>query len=492
MRAPVIALFLLLALTSNSRLLDNSASQTLWRQDNAVPINWNQYHDYEDLTRILLELNRTRNHVARVFSVGKSFLGRDIWGVRLTDNSATFAKKEILVVGYHHAREVISAETPLYLVDYLARNFGSNSTITELLRHCIIYVVVAVNVDGLAMFRDNPWQRKSLRPIDDDGDGLQDEDQVMDMDGDGAIGEWTKMVRLGKDEWSLVARGLEGRDVDGDGPDLDVCSDLPGGVDLNRNYDYFWNDSSVESGSSSPASDVYGGASAFSEPETRALRDFTQRHLFEAAVSFHSGASIILYPWSHSKIPSAHDFTFRTIAAKLSRITGYRNLQAGEMYKMSGEWKDWMYGSFGTYAFTIELYGNSQAYNRRTTSYDTAAGIWTGWTTGIFEAFNPPPEKIRDTVSKGTEAVIALAQYPDLHIELMKTIALIYVISSAVLVPVIFLIRSKRRLDIQKKMLCIVSICRDTIIEGASEISNNHQMIWNLTACIHLRFYRPA
>ena len=63
-----------------------------------VSIDWTQYHDYGNLTRILLQMNRTYSNVASVFSIGKSYLGREIWAVRLTDESSRALKTESLIL----------------------------------------------------------------------------------------------------------------------------------------------------------------------------------------------------------------------------------------------------------------------------------------------------------------------------------------------------------------------------------------------------------
>jgi hypothetical protein len=46
-----------------------------------------------------------------------------------------------------------------------------------------LYVVVALNVDAFDIVSQNEWQRKNIRPIDEDGDSLIDEDPPDDADG---------------------------------------------------------------------------------------------------------------------------------------------------------------------------------------------------------------------------------------------------------------------------------------------------------------------
>jgi len=53
------------------------------------------------------------------------------------------------------------------------------------------------------------------------------------------------------------------------------CTATEAGVDLNRNYGYKWG---VGDSGRSECDETYHGASAFSEPETRAMRDWLTNH----------------------------------------------------------------------------------------------------------------------------------------------------------------------------------------------------------------------
>jgi len=52
-----------------------------------------------------------------------------------------------------------------------------------------------------------------------------------------------------------------------------ICGDENGGVDLNRNYGRDW-EAVNEKNTTALCGDYWPGASAFSEPETKAVRDF--------------------------------------------------------------------------------------------------------------------------------------------------------------------------------------------------------------------------
>jgi len=345
------------------------------------PIDWVHYHNYTEIVTILLALNETYPNIVDVFSIGKSWWNRDIYCVRLTNETDQKSKSEVLFVGYHHARELISAELLLYFVVHAATNYGSNTTITELINTCEIYVVVALNVDGFDLFEANDWQRKNARPTDEDNDGLFDEDPPDDEDGDGYIEEF----------WQHFPTGYEGVDDDGDGF---LNEDFVGGVDLNRNYGYQWN-ATVQSGSTDPSAEDYRGLAPFSEPETQAIRDFTLQHNFRYAVSFHSGAECIIYPWSYSTVfPPDHE-TFNETASQISSLVGCWYGQSGAWYTTSGVWDDWMYGNRSIMAFTCEIYTNDSAWQYEPGPYPNS---W--WVKGVSEFFNPDPDNIEAIIQR--------------------------------------------------------------------------------------------
>lgn len=119
------------------------------------------------------------------------------------------------------------------------------------------------------------------------------------------------------------------------------------GVDLNRNYAYGWSNKSG------------GGFEPFSEPETFAIRDFVFKHNFKYALSFHSGAEMILYPWDHNRTKTQDDAKFVEIARNLSKVTGGTPYRQGSLlYIANGTWDDWMYGERNVIAITIEIYGS--------------------------------------------------------------------------------------------------------------------------------------
>jgi hypothetical protein len=344
--------------------------------------DWKHYHNYTEIVNTLLYLNDCYPNIVDVFSIGKSWLGKDIYCIRLTNEASANAKPQVFFVGYHHAQERISAELPLYFTFEAASQYGVDASITYLLDHCEMYFVVALNVDGFEVVKRNEWQRKNAHPFDEDGDGLLDEDPPDDEDGNGYV-EW-----LGTGE-SCFIEGLN------DDDDHLLNEDWIGGVDLNRNYDYQWN-AACSSGSSDPNSEAYRGPTPFSEPETQAIRDLVLQHNFKYALSFHSGSECIIYPWGYTTIPTIHDPVFKEIAGNLSLLTGARAVQgAVGLYTTSGVWDDWMYGDRGIFALTCEIYSDPSKFEWAPGS---DPGSWR--LRGVTQFYNPVPNDIEKVIQR--------------------------------------------------------------------------------------------
>ncbi len=92
------------------------------------------YHNYTEVMTKVHELELFQPNIVDVFSIGKSHQGRDLWTVRLTNESYKGAKTQYYVVGAHHAREAITVENSLYFMDKLVYEaINSNSEVLDLL-----------------------------------------------------------------------------------------------------------------------------------------------------------------------------------------------------------------------------------------------------------------------------------------------------------------------------------------------------------------------
>ncbi|GAA6009297.1 hypothetical protein JCM10207_004340 [Rhodosporidiobolus poonsookiae] len=255
----------------------------------ADPIH-DAYHPYDSIHEVLGQLEERYPDWVRVFSIGQSSEGREIWAAKVTNLSkvppeaaAVHAKEEedddddddddddaigppplvsllhkkrhkhkrqrklhFVVAGTQHAREWIAASTQLYLLHQLVavgdeHGMQSEKQRAKLLNEVEFTFVPVVNPDGYVYSweTDRLW-RKSRQPVGND------------------------------------------------------CL----GIDLNRNWGFKFSPGSRPN----PCSDSYPGRAAFESVELRALSDFLadKENGVDAFLDVHSFGQMLLYPYSYS------------------------------------------------------------------------------------------------------------------------------------------------------------------------------------------------
>lgn len=255
------------------------------------------YHTYDEVNGFLKKWAADYPDIVDLYSVGKSFEGRDIWQITITNKKTgkDTDKPAMFIEGNRHSGEVTAAECALWFADHILKGYGQDPALTKLVDTKAIYVRVKNNPDGSMLYLNTAQSNRStVRPYDDDRDGLLDEDPPEDIDGDGFIlqvrkkiepGKGTMMVDPNDPSGRLMVRApagkgdyivqAEGIDNDGDGR---ANEDGIGGLDLHRNYPENWRPM--------PGHDLtgrgwtQGGAGEYplSEPETRAVFTFLLEH----------------------------------------------------------------------------------------------------------------------------------------------------------------------------------------------------------------------
>jgi carboxypeptidase T len=262
------------------------------------------YHNYKETNTLLRELASNNPGLAKVTTIGYSIEGRELNVIKISDNvSIDEAEPNIFIVGCHHAREWISVEVPLLFAQYLLEHYQDNPGVRRAVNNAQVYIMPIQNPDGLE-FSIHTYRM------------------------------WRKNRRYN--------------------------GNLGWGVDTNRNYGYMWGYDDVGS-SPDPYSEVYRGLAPFSEPETEAVRQFLLAHPPAGTISYHNYSQIIIYPWGYTYEPAADVEEMDQIAAAISnliyQVNGriYMYGAADILYLTNGDTTDWVYGIFGTPAFTIEL-----------------------------------------------------------------------------------------------------------------------------------------
>lgn len=124
------------------------------------------------------------------------------------------------------------------------------------------------------------------------------------------------------------------------------------GVDLNHNYDALWHlskQSERENGIHGPGPTRFSGAYPESEPESRAIADFTRQNHFDAALAFHSQGQVIY--WDFCGFAPAKSYIY---GKRFQEVSCFR-LDTPEGMASYGGYKDWFIKQFKRPGFTIEI-----------------------------------------------------------------------------------------------------------------------------------------
>ncbi|MDZ4259327.1 MAG: M14 family metallopeptidase [Gemmatimonadales bacterium] len=355
-----------------------------------VHLTWDRFYDHAAIGEIGRRLQSAHPNTCRLSSIGKSQEGRDLWMITVTDFTKGEAdrKPAMYIDGNIHSNEVQGTEFSLYAAWYLCEMQGQNAWIDSLLTDRTLYIVPSINPDGRDHFLKEANTASSPRtgkvPRDNDGDGLVDEDQLTDLNGDGSITQMRRRNPNGRfivspeeprmlvqappgtrGEWDLI--GQEGIDNDGDGR---VGEDQVGGYDPNRNWPWRWQPQYVQGGA-----DFY----PTSLPETQAVVNFVNgRDNIAGAQSYHnSGGMILRGPGSPQDEYRPQDVrVFDELGRTGERILpGYRYMVVWkDLYIVWGGELDWFYGARGIVTFSNELwtpYKMFESRERNTNRYDS-------------------------------------------------------------------------------------------------------------------------
>ena len=260
-------------------------------------IDWQHYHTRQEIEWFMKKWAKEHPNIVELYSVGESYGGVPILQVTLTNKQTGrhTDKPAAFFEGGRHSGEITATESAFYLLWYLVDRYGKDTAVTRLLDEKAIYIRPSNNPDGADMYKlTAQTNRSSVRPMDNDGDGLMDEDPGDDLDGDGFIRQIRKFVGAGKGSFvkdpkdrsgRLMQRVGEGRgdyevyaegiDNDGDGR---VNEDGVGGLDLHRNYPTNWRPEPGLDATGRGYTQFGAGAYPLSEPETRAVFDWLLRH----------------------------------------------------------------------------------------------------------------------------------------------------------------------------------------------------------------------
>ena len=276
------------------------------------PRGYEGYHTYAEMFAEIKAVSDAHPDLAQRFTIGKSYQGRNLWAMRISDKVAVDENEpEILFDGGTHSDEHMGVEMTLRIMHWLIDGYGVDTRITNIVNNRVIWIVFDVNPDGteydISGGHFHFW-RKNRQPTS----------------GTGYIG-----------------------------------------TDLNRNFGYRWGGGGKTS--TNPAAITYRGPSAFSAPETRAMRDFLAsrvvggRQRIRAAITFHEAGRLVMWPYGYTYADVPADMTLddHTALVRIGRVmaanNGYKPEQASDLYITSGTTRDYEYGVYRIFSYTFEM-----------------------------------------------------------------------------------------------------------------------------------------
>src|SRR4030066_250070 len=328
--------------------------------DSTDTLSFDVYHSLDVIYSWLRRWEKEYPDLIDLYEIGKSFEGRPILQMTVTNKKLgkDTDKPAAFFEGGRHSGEITGSECVMWMIQYLLTNYGKDTDVTHLLDTKVIYLKPVNNPDGHNLYLNTSQSNRStVRPEDNDGDALLDEDAPEDLDNDGLIltmrwkdekkgnlipdpkdstGRIMKRVPAGQ---GIYLSSSEGIDNDGDGR---INEDGIGGLDLPRNYPENWRPM--------PGRDLtgrgwtQGGAGEYplSEPETRAVFPFLLEHPnVRALQTMDTTVPMLLHGPSTSRMGESmfpEDMKiYQFLDEQGKRITGYPN--AGDTY--------WDYANLG-------------------------------------------------------------------------------------------------------------------------------------------------
>lgn len=263
---------------------------------------------------------------AELRTIGRSVFGRDIIAAK-----AGSGVKKIIVTAAIHARENVTAS----LVAEAALGYKGNAT---------VWFVPLVNPDGAELVANG------AEALGGRGFTPKETDK-------------TELIANGDKEFrtadafteALGAAGEALIRLNGGSRDLSLWKANARGVDLNVNFDA--NFGQGRQNVFSPAPENYVGEYPFSEPETRALRDFTLETGPDLTISYHAKGRLVYWYFGQRGEAKERD---RRIASEAAKTLGY---SLGAAFTDSaGGYKDWCVSALGIPALTIETVRDTLAH----------------------------------------------------------------------------------------------------------------------------------
>lgn len=271
-------------------------------------VNPHKTYTYNNMASDIKKLQQAYPGLITYKVVGKSEYGRNIYAVSLGKGKAT-----AFINGSHHAREWLTTNLNMYMIEQYAKAYEKNSSIKgynarNILNETTLWFIPMVNPDGVTLqqFGLQAFPKSTHKAL-------------------------IKMNNGSKNfkRWKANAKG----------------------VDLNRQYNAGWK--TIKNNPGKPYYQNYKGKKPHTAAETKAVLKLVNEIEPQMAVSYHSSGRIIF--WNYDQ-PMANYLRDHVYAKRISKLTGYSLVYYPRGYVPSGGgFTDWFIHTKKRPAFTPEI-----------------------------------------------------------------------------------------------------------------------------------------
>ena len=107
------------------------------------------YHNYNELTDFLININSEFPAITNLFSIGQSVQGRELWVLEISDNpGVNEIEPEFKYIANMHGDETVGRELCLYLISWFVNGYGTDERATNLINDTSIFIMPSMNPDG--------------------------------------------------------------------------------------------------------------------------------------------------------------------------------------------------------------------------------------------------------------------------------------------------------------------------------------------------------
>ncbi|AJE83563.1 MULTISPECIES: M14 family metallopeptidase [Streptomyces] len=271
------------------------------------------YHTYDEALKAIDEAVAAHPDILSKQVIGKSHEGRDLLAVKISDNVKDDEDEpEVLFTHHQHAREHLTVEMALYLIDEFGGKYGSDEAIKKAVDGREIWIVPDLNPDG----------------------------GEYDITG-GEYQMWRKNRQPNEGSQEI-------------------------GTDQNRNWDFKWG--CCGGSSEDPGAEDYRGAAPESAPEVKVVSDFVRSRVvggkqqITAAIDFHTYGELVMWPWGWTQDEVTDGMTqddidtFKAIGKDMAASNDYTPQQDSALYTTDGAIDDYLWGDQKIFAYTYEMY----------------------------------------------------------------------------------------------------------------------------------------